>query len=151
MAFNKNGHLTEEQVCKIEREINHKLPQDYNDFLMKTNGGRFDFEDYHEFKVEPIEEEEIRIDKFYGIGADLRDALIYFNNEFGEDCLENTIIIGNTLSNGFIIYIYSGDNKGIYFWDDNYAYECTSDEQNTYYICDTFDELLKLANVSIDD
>ena len=87
----------------------------------------------------------------YGIRETPNSNLIYFNDEYGQDA-GGTLIIGNTLSNGFIIYDYLGclEKKGIYFWDDNYAYDCSSDECNAYYIAENFDELMKKANLKID-
>jgi len=150
MAFNKFGLLTMEQVENLEKEMGQKFPDDYRSFLLKTNGGMFDFEDEHGFEVEPIDEEDIYIDTLFGDREITGSNLIYWNKKYGEDAWENSIIIGNTISDGFILYLCSGEGSGIYFWDDNYAYECTSDEQNAYFICDTFDELLKLANIKID-
>lgn len=150
MAFKKNGLLTIEMITKIENEIGHKFPEDYRNFLLKTNGGRFDFDDNHEFKVEPIDEEDICIDMFYGVGEQSDDLLIYMNNTYGDDAGDNTIIIGNTLSGGFIVYTYKGADSGVFFWDDNYAYEFSGDECNAYFIAKDFNELMKIANFKME-
>ena len=61
-----------------------------------------------------------------------------------------TIIIGNTLSDGFIVYTYKGADSGVFFWDDNYAYEFSGDEYNAYFIAKDFNELMKIANLKIE-
>ena len=38
MAFERNGSLTIEQIRETEKKIGHKIPEDYKEFLLKTNG-----------------------------------------------------------------------------------------------------------------
>lgn len=152
MAFEKNGSLTIEQVKEAERFLGHKFPDDYKEFLLKTNGGRFDLEEDHGFYVDPIDEEDIWIDSLYGIGEDACNLLVNYNKEYGEETM-GCLIIGDTLSHGFMIYDYIGvieDKGGIYFWDDTRAYETSSDEGNLYFVADDFNELMEKANFKID-
>lgn len=155
MAFKKNGSLTIEQIKETEKKLGHKIPEDYKEFLLKTNGGRFDLtneEDEHGFHVDPIDEEDIWIDEFFGIGESARDWLVHFNNEYADETM-GCIIIGDTLSHGFIIYDYLGvfdDEKGIYFWDDKRAYKTSSDDGNLYFVANDFNELMKKANLIVE-
>ena len=38
MALERYGSLTLEQIEETEKKIGHKFPDDYKEFLMKTNG-----------------------------------------------------------------------------------------------------------------
>ena len=155
MSFRKYGCLSLEQINETEEKIGHKFPSDYKDFLLKTNGGQFMLltdEDVHDFYVDPIDEENICIDSFYGVGEDACNYLVIFNQEYGDEA-EGTIIIGGTLSHGFIIYDYLGvleEEGGIYFWDDTRAYKTSSDEGNVYFVANNFNELLKMCNLELD-
>ena len=155
MAFEKNGTLTIEQIEEAEQKIGHKIPEDYKEFLLKTNGGRVDFVSdnvNHGFHVDPIDEEDICIDSFYGIGEVAHDWLVYFNNEYVDETM-GCLIIGDTLSHGFIIYDYLGvfdGEKGIYFWDDKRAYKTSSDDGNLYFVANDFNELIKMSKFKID-
>lgn len=155
MAFKKNGSLTIEQIKEAEKKLGHKIPEDYKEFLLKTNGGRIDLvsDDVdHGFYVDPIDEEDICIDSLYGIGESARDWLIYFNELYADETMGG-LIIGDTLSHGFIVYDYLGvveDDGGIYFWDDKRAYKTSSDEGNLYFVANDFDELMKISNFKFD-
>lgn len=156
MAFIKRNPLTIKQIEAAEEELIHTFPDDYKEFLLKTNGGNISFfgnDDVHEFHVDPIDEEDICISELYGVGKEANNYLIYFN-ELYEDEINETLIIGDTLSNGFIIYDYLGmidDESGVYFWDDKIAYECSDPiEGNLYYIAKDFNELLEKSNIKID-
>lgn len=153
MSLERYGSLTLEQIEETEKKIGHKFPDDYKEFLMKTNGGMFRWstdEDVHDFYVEPIEEENIGLDSFYGVGEEACDYLVIFNQEYGDEA-EGGILIGGTLSNGFIVYDYLGNigKPGIYFWDSCGAYE-ESKDGNVYFIANDFNELLKLCNLKLD-
>ena len=149
--FEKTGSLTDEEVRKLEEKMGKNFPADYKLFLLKTNGGRCNHEHEHGINVADIKEEPIYIDTFFGIDEIKACDLFYWNSMYGEDIPEEAIIIGDALSNGFIIYNYSVEDKGIYYWDSSYTFECSSDEWNTYFMAKDFNELLKLANIKIDD
>ena len=85
MGFVKNGSLTIEQIEEAEKKLGHKFPDDYKEFLLKTNGGRIDLDDDvdHGFHVDPIDEEDIWVDSLYGVGEDALDLLIKYNKEYG--------------------------------------------------------------------
>ena len=125
------------------------------EFLLKTNGGRIDLvsDDVdHGFYVDPIDEEDIWIESLYGIGESARNWLVYFNELYADETMGG-LIIGDTLSHGFIVYDYLGvleDDGGIYFWDDKRAYKTSSDEGNVYFVANDFDELIKMSNIKFD-
>lgn len=147
MAFNKYGKLSVAMVNQLDGLLGFKVPQDYKEFLIKTNGGRFDFEDKHYIL---IENKKIWIDVFYGNKKNKRSSFFFWNNEYGDEIPENSIIIGDTQDHGFIVYVCSGSQSGIYFWDDLFSIEGSSSEgKNAYFIANDMNELLKKINVSI--
>lgn len=155
MGFTKNGSLTIEQIKEAEKIIGHKFPDNYKKFLIKTNGGRTDSVDddiEHGFNVEQIVEEDVLVDSLYGVGEEACDLLVKYNKEYGEET-GGCIIIGDTLSHGFIIYDYLGvveDERGIYFWDDTWNYETSDEENNVYFVAKTFTEFMEMCNLKID-
>ena len=157
MAFDTNGSLTLEQIRDAEEKIGHKFPDDYKEFLLKTNGGRIDIDDDedHGFHVNLIDEEDIWIDFLFGIGEEAGDMLVKMNNEYGDET-NGCLIIGSTLSNGLLLYDYLGvfdeqdHETAICFWDDVRAYDVSTDDCNLYYVAKDFNELLKRANLKFD-
>ena len=153
MGFVKNGSLTIEQIKEAEKKLGHKFPNDYKKFLLKTNGGRTDLDDDvdHGFHVDPIAEEDIWVDSLYGVGEEALDLLIKYNKEYGEET-GGCIIIGDTLSHGFITYDYLGvvEDGGIYFWDDTWTYEPSNEEGNLYFVAKTFNEFIEMCNTKLD-
>ena len=156
MAFVKNGTLTLEQIESAEKELGHKFPDDYKEFLMKTNGGRTEYfsddEEEHAFHVDPIDEEDVSVDSLYGVGEEALDLLVKYNKEYGEET-GGCIIIGDTLSHGFLTYDYLGvveEDGGIYFWDDTWTYEISNEECNLYFVAKTFNEFLEKCKLKFD-
>ncbi len=148
MAFNKYGKLDVALVNQLDGILGFEVPQDYKDFLIITNGGRFDFEDEHYIF---IKNQKIWIDVLYGNKKNKRSSLLFWNNEYGDEIPENALIIGDTQDHGFIVYICAGVQKGIYFWDDLFSIEGSSGEsKNAYFIANDMNELLKKINVSIE-
>ena len=147
MAFNKYGKLNVSMVNQLDNMFGFEVPTDYKEFLINTNGGRFDFEDEHYIL---IKNQKIWIDVLYGNKEIERSSLMFWNNEYGDDIPENSIIIGDTQDHGFLVYVCSGNQKGIYFWDDLFSIEGSSREgKNAYFIASDMNELLTKINVSI--
>lgn len=67
-------------------------------------------------------------------------------SKLGDDLLEGSIIIGDDLLQGMIVMITDGDLKGIYYWDDSYNFDSSSDDENTYFIFNDFKELLDIID-----
>ena len=147
MAFNKYGKLDAALVNQLDGLFGFEVPQDYKEFLIKTNGGRFDFEDEHYML---IKNKKIWIDVLYGNKKSKRSSLLFWNNEYGDEIPESAIIIGDTQDHGFIVYICAGEQKGIYFWDDVLSIEGSSIEgKNAYFVANDMNEFLKKFNISI--
>lgn len=147
MAFNKYGRLDASMVNKLDGIFGFEVPLDYKEFLIKTNGGRFDFEDEHNIT---INDKEIWIDVLYGNKGNKRSSLLFWNNEYGDEVPQNSIIIGDTQDHTFLVYVCVGEQKGIYLWDDLFSIEGSScARKNAYLIASDMNDLLRKINVKI--
>lgn len=60
----------------------------------------------------------INIDILYGINTDNSCFDIeYWTKKYIDDLFEKTVIIGDSLQNGFIVMICDGNNDGVYYYD----------------------------------
>ncbi len=132
------GNASEEMINKFEQEIGFMLPEDYRKFLYEYNGGTAK-KRYSTFFVEALNQE-IPLDVLFGLNVDQLD-LQKWNDEYREDMLENTIIIGDDPGNGLIVLINSLD-KGVYYWDHSFYFEQSNEAENTYFIAGSFQEFL---------
>ena len=132
--------MNEEELIKFQNEINFELPDDYKNFLTNYNGGVPE-ERYSTFMVDSISQE-IGLQVLYGLnledGLDLRE----WYDEYRDDLLLNCIIIGHGLGFGFIILMHSPEKSGVYFWDNTFELDESSEDENVYKISDTFKEFL---------
>ncbi|MDH9144897.1 hypothetical protein PYL34_02610 [Staphylococcus epidermidis] len=72
----------------------------------------------------------------------------YWMDEYESELIEESIIIGNDLSQGFLVLILLEGYEGVYFWDDGHNFESSNDEENTYFIAETFTNFLKKYNIN---
>lgn len=66
----------------------------------------------------------------------------YWMDEYESELIEESIIIGNDLSQGFLVLILLEGYEGVYFWDDGHNFESSNDEENTYFIAETFTKFM---------
>jgi hypothetical protein len=133
--------VDEATISNFEKEIGFPLPEDYRSFLKKTNGGKVNKQ---VFFVEDLEQD-ILLDALFGINTSRSRALElrHWINEFKEDLQEKTLIIGTDPGGRFITYITAGEDKGVYYWDHNYFFEESSDEEgNTYFVSESFNDFV---------
>ena len=140
------GHAEEENIELLEKRFDIKLPVDYKEFLVTQNGGRnlsYNFE--NSIKIHQIDEV-INIDTMFGINTGIKNADIeQWTEEYCNDIFEHSIIIGDTIQHGFLLFWQSGDeNEGLYYYDDTYQLEASSDENNAYFLAKTFSEFIEL-------
>jgi hypothetical protein len=57
--------------------------------------------------------------------------------------LENSILIGSDEGEGLIMLVCDGENDGIWYYDHSYFFEQSTDDTNTYFICNTFSDFIK--------
>ena len=87
------------------------------------------------------------VDVLYGIGLDNKNAdAVFYTDMFAEDLFPGSVLIGDSIQNGFIVMACGGENKGIYYWDHSYTYEVSDDENNMYRIADTFGDFLRMLD-----
>lgn len=129
----------------IQEHFNIELPSDYCTFLTKHNGAVID-DNY--FYVDDLKEY-ILFNLFYGVNTSEKSYdLISKNTEYIEDIPEESILIGRDQGGGWILLICDGENDGIWYYDHSYFFEQSSDELNTYFICETFSEFLKILETT---
>ena len=148
MAFYRFGRLSDRECIRVADRLGLGQQFDkYTVFLRLANGGRFGILDKHSLPLKHIDAK-IQIDVLYGDTKNYRSNIFFWNSKYGDQIPENAIIIGDTKNAGFLVYIYSGVEKGIYYWDDSYALECSDQNSNAYFIADDIERLLFDANAS---
>ena len=130
----------------IENEFNISLPKDYKEFLAKNNGaivhdGYFFVEDLGEF---------ILMDTLYGVKTKSRSQdIIFKNREYIDDIPSESILIGRDLGGGWLLLIHDKENDGIWYYDHSYFFKQSSDELNTYFICETVAEFMQMLENTV--
>ena len=136
--------ITKIDIVDLENALSTRIPEDYTDFLLTYNGGVV--EPYIKVKVNDLSSY-INIDVIYGINTgNTNSDILTWTNKFSDDMLESSLIIADTLENGFIILLCTGEYKGVYYWDDSYNFDSSEDDMNTYFIADSFSDFLTLIN-----
>lgn len=141
------GNSSIENIQKLEETFEIKLPQDYREFLLLNNGA--DITDGI-FYVKDLKEK-ILMGGFYGIKQETDSkgvGIIYQNKEYGDDIPEKSILIGSDAGSGWILLVCDGENDGIWYYDHSYFFEQSTDELNTYFICETFTEFLEMLETT---
>jgi hypothetical protein len=144
MELRQFGSLTQEQINNIEKILTIELPEDYKQFLARTDGGVVEKNDDNKIHIDDLDAD-IVIDVLYGASVQEENAsILHWMEELADELWEDTIIIGDNLLQGLIVMVCKGENKGIYYWDDAYNFESSDDESNLYWITETFTEFLQL-------
>ncbi|WP_297424008.1 SMI1/KNR4 family protein [Clostridium sp.] len=136
MNIKSFGKATKQAVEDFEKQMGFLLEEDYKEFLTKYNGGTQRVR-YSTFSVEDLSEE-IPLDVLFGLVDDDDFDLRDWNDEYKEDLLPNTIIIGRDPGSGFIVLINNNKDKGVYYWDHSLNFSQSNEEQNVYWITDSF-------------
>ena len=146
MPIEKFANANLDDVRKLEDEFNVKLPKDYKKFLIDYNGGIVKKDEKNKVKIERLSTE-VSLDVLYGVGTGNNNSdIIFWMHSLEDDILESAVIIGDDIMHGLIVLICEGEDKGIYYWDDSYNFEESSDESNMYFITSTFTQLLDIIN-----
>lgn len=146
MEIRPFGKITKDDIDEIEELFDVVLPNDYKKFLLKYNGGAVKLNEFNELFLDDANET-VSIDVFYGIHTGSKASDIeYWTKEYAEDLFEKTIIIGDSIQQGFVVLVCDGFNNGIYYYDDSYCFDSSNDESNVYFIANTFDEFWKVLN-----
>ena len=141
------GRASYQEIKDLEEKYNLTLPEDYKNFLKESNGGQSPSSEFgNSIEIQNINEE-INIAVLYGIKTGIKNSDIEdWTDEYLDDLFSHSIIIGNSLQHGFLVFWLSGDeDEGIYYYDDTYNLEGSSDENNAYFLARTFTEFLELV------
>lgn len=143
MTIEKFGSAKFQEILEFQQNYSIKLPKEYIEFLQEYNGGIVEKDDCNKVFVEDLSTH-ISIDVLYGLntGNNTSDIRTWMN-KFQEDLVDKSVIIGDDLMHGFIVMICEGEYSGIYYWDDSYQFEESSDQENTYWITDDFTTFIK--------
>lgn len=134
-----------QNLDKVELELNLKLPKDYSSFLIENNGA--DIENAY-FKVKEINQV---IPMGFFFGCDIKDGyadILEINNEYKDDILESSLLIGNDIGSGFLLLIFDGENDGVWYYDHTYFFKESKDDLNTFFIADSFADFMKMLEVT---
>lgn len=140
MNLNAFGKATEESIEELEGFLGFLLPEDYKNFLSEYNGGTSKVR-YSKFFVKELNQE-IPLDVLYGIGVKRTFDLSVCHEEFEEDILPNSLIIGDDPGSGLIVLITDVENYGVYYWDHSFYFSQSNEEVNTYKIADSFKDFI---------
>lgn len=140
MKIKGYGNVKEVEILKLEEEIGFTLPDDYKEFLINFNGGVPEVM-YSTFTLNELEEN-IGLQVLYGLdlekGLDLRE----WYEEYEDDLLDDCLIIGHGIGFGFIVLVNSPEVSGVYFWDNSFELDNSSEDENVYKISDTFRQFI---------
>ena len=147
MKLDRFGFANEEAISILENKFEVVLPEDYKRFLLQENGGRNKAYKYKNLvRISQISEE-INIDVMFGVETNIKNADIeQWTSEYRDDLFPNSIIIGDTIQHGFIVFWLSNEeNRGIYYYDDTYEFESSTDDVNAYFLANSFSEFLSMV------
>ena len=147
MKLDRFGFANEEAISILENKFEVVLPEDYKRFLLQENGGRNTAYKYKNLvRISQISEE-ININVMFGVETNIKNADIeQWTSEYRDDLFPNSIIIGDTIQHGFIVFWLSNEeNRGIYYYDDTYEFESSTDDVNAYFLANSFSEFLSMV------
>ncbi|MBC1650731.1 SMI1/KNR4 family protein [Listeria booriae] len=132
------GKAQIEDIKAIEKRYNVNFPSEYVTFLEASNGGIVDKSESNQVLIEDLNAT-INIDVLYGINTGNSASNIEtWMGKLKEDMMEGSVIIGDDLMQGMIVMICEGEFEGIYYLDDAFQFEESTDEENTYWIAKDF-------------
>ena len=127
-AIKSFGKTDENDIKSLEKVLNIRFPNDNTNEIVLKNIGKI-----------------INIDILYGVNTENSCFDIeYWTKKYIDDLFEKTVIIGDSLQNGFIVMICDGNNDGVYYYDDSYYFDKSNDENNVYIISNNFTEFLDI-------
>ena len=132
--------ISKVDIIHIEKLFNISLPSDYVTFLLKYNGVVSN-DAFNEIYLKDINKN-VNVDVIYGIdtGNDASNHPVFY---IIDDLFESTVIIGDSIQHGFFVLVCDGSNDGVYYYD-SYSLSSSDDENNVYFIANTFDGFFTL-------
>lgn len=133
--------LKDKELREFEKNIGFELPQDYQEFLLKYNGGVIN-DNKNSFKIKELQEI-TTLDILFGLNLQNTDLdLKNLHKEYASDLLQNMLVIGSDSFGTMIVLLNQKDDKGIYYWDYSWEYEQSDEEKNGYKIAGSFQEFM---------
>ena len=86
------------------------------------------------------------MDVFFVYGVAQNSDILYWNEKYRDEMLDDAVLIGFDIHQGFLFLIAGGDDAGVYYWDDAYVFEESDDEQNVYLLAKDFSELFSVLD-----
>jgi cell wall assembly regulator SMI1 len=130
-----NPTVTPERLAELESQLDNKLPQDYKSFLLEHNGGT---PEKTLFQIPDCDGDAL-VDYFLGIdrpNGDLLDWKEELADDLGEEYLPIAFDPGG---NALLLKLSEGT---ILYWDSARHFPVSTDEENTFWIADSFTQLL---------
>ncbi|EOL45082.1 SMI1/KNR4 family protein [Enterococcus caccae] len=139
--INGFGYVSDVDILSLEEKFDIVFPDDYKEFLENYNGGL----PKKNYLITHLANtgEEIVLGSLLGISENENFDLGTWFFEYEDELPPSSFIIGTEYNSGLFIMITIGDEKGVYFWDDAQELEGSSDEENVYWVADTFNGFLK--------
>lgn len=134
-----NGSLSESEISKFEAKLGFGLPSEYRNFLIKTNGGQC-----ADATVSTSKPGNFLVDYIFGLGLNRQLDLSFWQDEFNGDIPEKSIIIGSDAGGGFLLLLLADGRDLVYYYDHAHSFASSSEQENTYLICDKFSDFLDL-------
>lgn len=141
--------VTKNRIKKFCAQIEVMLPEDYQEFLLTYNGGKFEST---AMLLIPELDKKVALEYLYGFDYDLAHANTNLEKNYGYNfnyqLNGETLVIGHCKTEtGYLtlMIVHTEDLSGIYVCDlfyDEFALEESSEMNNSYYIASTFNELL---------
>ena len=140
--------LCKKDIANLERKLGHKLPIDYERFLLEYNGGNpqpdcHDVQNTEGTRIGSF----IGIEWFYGVAGGSGKIKEVYSIEWNYSVLlgripENFLPIGEDAGgNQICISLYGEDKGSIWYWDHE-AEKIPPDYSNCYKVADNFQALL---------
>lgn len=145
--INGFGVLSNKDVDHIENELKINFPTDYKLFLTNYNGG---LPKQNYLTLDLVHSRaKLTLGILLGVNPNPNYDLLDWNAEYKTDIPSDTFIIGTDYSSGMYIMMTDQENKGVYYWDNAYILEHSSDDENVYFIAPTFTEFMRLWTLEL--
>jgi len=134
------GPLSEDAICKLESALGVTLPGNYREFLKETGGGIVKQDGKNRITIPSIGQI-IAVDVLFGYGVAQNSDILYWNKKYKDEMLDDAVLIGFDVHQGFLFLIADGVDASVYYWDDSYVFEESNDDQNVYLLVKDLSEL----------
>ena len=134
------GPLSEDAICKLESALGVTLPGSYRSFLKETGGVIVKQDGKNRITIPSIGQT-IAVDVLFGYGVAQNSDILYWNKKYKDEMLDDAVLIGFDVHQGFLFLIADGVDASVYYWDDSYVFEESDDDQNVYLLVKDLSEL----------